>query len=79
MMYVSITSHTHTVKLRWWPRHPGTTDAELRANLKTLRSLPSGHGIELGFFSWLQNYRPHPREPELAKVGPRDFSKNHLS
>jgi len=46
---------------------------------KTLRSLPFGHGIELGFFLGLQNYRPHPREPELAKVGPRDFSKNHLS
>ena len=44
----------------------------------TLRSLPFGHGIELGFFSWLQNYRPHPREHELAKVAPSDFSKKFL-
>jgi len=46
---------------------------------KTMRSLHSGHGIELGFFSQLQNYRPHPKEPELAKVAPKDFSKNQLS
>ena len=42
---------------------------------KTLRSLLSEQGIELGFFPQLQNYRPHPGEPRLAKVGPRDFLK----
>jgi hypothetical protein len=41
-----------------------------RAKWKTLRNLPSGYGIKLGFFSWLQNYRPHRREPELEKMSP---------
>ena len=70
MMLVLITLLTHGVKVHWWLRHRGTADVDLRAKFKSLRSLPSGHGIELGFFSQLQNYRPHPREPELAKVGP---------
>ena len=34
MMYVLITSSTHAVKVRWWLRHPETTDADLMANLK---------------------------------------------
>ena len=42
---------------------------KFEGKFKTMRSLPFGHGIELGFFSQLQNYRPHPRETELAKVG----------
>ena len=50
-----------------------------KGKFKTLRSLPSGQRIELSFFLGLQNYKPHHGEPELAKVGPRDFSKNHLS
>ena len=37
---------------------------------KTLRSLPFGHRIKLGFFLGLQNYNPHHGEPEFAKVGP---------
>jgi hypothetical protein len=42
-----------------------TTDAYVVANVKHYElCLP-----KVGFFSWLQNYRPHPRELELAKVG----------
>jgi len=37
---------------------------------KTLRALPSKYGIELGLFSWLQNYNPHHGELEFAKVVP---------
>jgi len=33
MMLVSIKLLTHGVKVHWWPRHRGTTDADLRANL----------------------------------------------
>ena len=59
-------------------RDTGGLPMQIEGKFKTLRSLPSGHGIELGFFSRLQNYRPHPREPELAKVAPGDFSKKCL-
>jgi len=41
-----------------------------KGKFKTLRSLPFGHRIELGFFLGLQNYNPHHGEPKFAKVGP---------
>ena len=52
---------------------PADYQCRFEGKFKTLRSLPSGHGIKLGFFSQLQNYRPHIREPGLAKVGPKRF------
>jgi len=52
---------------------PGDYRYRFKGNFKTLRSLLSGHTIELGFFSGLQNYKPHRGEPELAKVGPWRF------
>jgi len=52
---------------------PGDNRCRFEGKFRTLRSLPSGHGNELGFFSWLQNYRPHLGEPELAKLGPQRF------
>ena len=58
---------------------PRDYQCRFEGKFKTMRSLHFGHGIELGFFSQLQNYRPHPKEPELAKVAPKDFSKNQLS
>ena len=57
---------------------PGDYRYRFKGKFKTLRSLPSGHGIKLGFFSQLQNYRPHPGEPELAKVGPSELSKKSI-
>jgi hypothetical protein len=32
----------------------------------------------LGFFSQLQNYMPHPREPKFEKVGLCGFLSNSL-
>ena len=44
-----------------------------KGKFKTLRSLPFGHRIKLGFFLGLQNYNPQHGEPEFAKVGPKRF------
>jgi len=44
-----------------------------KGKFKTLRSLPFGHRIELGFFLGLQNYNPHHEELEFAKVDPKIF------
>ena len=41
-----------------------------KGKFKTLRSLPFGHRIELGFFLGLQNYNPHHGEHKFVKVGP---------
>ena len=73
MMLVSITSLTHAIKVRWWPRHRGLP-MQISGQNEKHENFVSGHGIELDFFSQLQNYMPHPREPELAKVDPWRFS-----
>ena len=57
---------------------PGDNRCRFEGKFETMRPLPSRHGTKLGFFSQLQNYRPHPREPELAKVDPSDFSIKSL-
>ena len=58
--------------------NPGTTDADFQGKLNTLRTLPSRHGIELGFFSRVQNdINPHV-EPEFAKVIFYRFSEKSL-
>ena len=49
MMLVSITSLTHEVKYNGG-RDTGDCRCRFEGKFKTLRSLPSGHGIELGFF-----------------------------
>ena len=65
--------------LRYTSGHDtGDCRCRFESKFKTLRYLPSGDGIELGFFSRLQNYRPHPREPKLEKWAPSDFSKKSL-
>jgi len=63
--YIMYTSHYGTLVAMT----SGDYRCRFEGKFKTLISLPSGHGIELGFFSQLQNYRPHPRETELAKMG----------
>jgi hypothetical protein len=69
MKLVSITSHNQAVK--YYDGHDtGNCRSICRGKCKTLRTLPFGHRIELSFFSGLQNFMPHPRELELAKVGP---------
>jgi hypothetical protein len=66
--WVVLLHHT-TTPLRYRDgRDTGNCRFRCRDKCKTLRNLPSGHGIELVFL-WLSNYRPHPMEPKLAKVG----------
>jgi hypothetical protein len=51
---------------------PRTIDANVVADVKPLElCLPDKESSYV--FSWLQNYRLHPREPKLAKVGPWRF------
>ncbi len=49
MMSVSSESTNHAVKVRWQARHCGM-QIENSVQIKKLITLPSGHGIELGFF-----------------------------
>ncbi len=49
MMLVSSESTNRAVKVGWQARHCGM-QMENSVQIKTLITLPSGHGIELGFF-----------------------------
>ena len=60
-------STNRAVKVGWQARHCGM-QMENSVQIKTLITLPSGHGIELGFFLWLQNHGPHPRETGFGEV-----------
>jgi len=57
---------------------PGDYRYRFKGKFKTLRSLPSEHRIELGFFLGLQNYRPNHRENEFTTVGPWRFFEKSL-
>jgi hypothetical protein len=50
-----------------------------RGKYKTLRNLPSGHGIELGFFQNHTTISLTLGNLNWQKWVPRDFSKNNLS
>jgi len=47
--------------------------------IKTLRSLPSGHGIELVFFHGYRIIGLTLENLNYQNWAPKDFSKNHLS
>jgi len=65
----SITVHNQSVKVPCGSRHRGPPML-----IKISISLSSGHGIELGFFSQLQNQRSDPAEqPELERFDPCRF------
>ena len=65
----SITVLNQSVKVPCGSRHRGPPML-----IKISISLSSGHGIELGFFSQLQNQRPDPTEqPELERFNPCRF------
>jgi hypothetical protein len=46
-----------------------TTDVDVIANIK-LEKFAIWTWNQAWFFSKLYNYKPHPRKPKLAKVGP---------
>ena len=52
---------------------------KFEGKFKTMRSLPFGHGIELGFFHGYKIIGRTLENLNWQKWAPRDFSKNHLS
>ncbi len=68
-MSVSSASTNRAVKVCWRARHCGM-QMENSVQIKTLITLPSGHGIELGFFLRLQNHGPHRRETGFGELDP---------
>ena len=73
MIPVSITLPNHLIKATTSLRPPAGSETgdyrcRFQGKLKTLRTLSSGHGIELGFFSWVQDYMNPDIEPEFPKV-----------
>ena len=57
---------------------PGDYRCRFEGKFKTLRSLPSGHGIELGFFHGCRITGLTLENLNWQKWAPSDFSKKYL-
>jgi len=58
---------------------PGDYRCRFEGKFKTLRSLLSGHGIELGFFHGYRIIGLTQENLNYQNWAPKDFSKNLLS
>ena len=67
MIPVSITLPNHLIKATCWLRNRGLPMQILGQALYLENSI-FRHGIELGFFSWVQNHMNPDVEPEFPKV-----------
>ena len=67
MIPVSITLPNHLIKATAGSE-TGDYRCRFQGKLNTLRTLSSGHGIELGFFSQVQNHMNPDVESEFPKV-----------
>ena len=76
MMSVSSASTNRAVKVGWRARHFGM-QMENSVQIKTLITLPSGHGIELGFFDGCRITGLTQERLDLESWTPRDFSRNY--
>ena len=67
MIPVSITLPNHLIKATAGSE-TGDYRCRFQGKLNTLRTLSCGHGIELGFFSWVQDHMNPDIEPEFQIV-----------
>ena len=74
----TITAANPSDKVPYRPRHRGLPMLIFMATVKPLRSLPSGHGIELVFFHGYRIKGLKLQNLNWKDSTPVDFSKNYL-